>query len=153
MGRACFHRIWRVGWLAALVGILAVLSAAPAAAEKRIALVIGNSAYKNVTPLDYPTRDAQLMAETLSSIGFTLVGGRALLDLDKSASAMDSACRSSAGRSWVPMSRCASSFARRHAPVVAAASTVPGWLSRSVAAVPPGEPWSSRAAGLSAKAS
>jgi Caspase domain/Domain of unknown function (DUF4189) len=81
MGRACLHRIW----LAALAGALAMLTAAPAAAEKRVALVIGNSAYKNVTPLDNPTRDAQLMADTLTGIGFTLVGGHAQLDLDKSA--------------------------------------------------------------------
>ena len=89
MGRACFRHIWCLGWRAALAGAIAVLTTAPAAAEKRIALVIGNSAYRNVTPLDNPARDAQLMAETLGSIGFTLVGGHAQLDLDKSA--MDSA--------------------------------------------------------------
>jgi hypothetical protein len=74
--------------LAAIVAA-AILAASPAAAEKRIALVVGNSAYKNVTPLDNPTKDAALMAETLSNLGFTLVGGRAQLDLDKGA--MDSA--------------------------------------------------------------
>jgi hypothetical protein len=89
MSGACRDVVRRFGWRAALAAALAVLSAAPAAAEKRVALVIGNSAYKNVTPLDNPTRDAQLMAETLSGIGFTLVGGHAQLDLDKSA--MDSA--------------------------------------------------------------
>jgi hypothetical protein len=89
MRRACLDFLRRVGWLAALTAAFAILSASPAAAEKRVALVIGNSAYKNVTPLDNPARDAQLMAETLSSIGFTLVGGHAQLDLDKSA--MDNA--------------------------------------------------------------
>ena len=89
MRGACRDVVRRFGWRAALAAALAGLSAAPAAAEKRVALVIGNSAYKNVTPLDNPTRDAQLMAETLSGIGFTLVGGHARLDLDKSA--MDSA--------------------------------------------------------------
>jgi len=83
MGRACLESVRRFGWLAALAAAVAVLSAAPASAEKRVALVIGNSAYRNVTPLDNPTRDAQLMADTLTGIGFTLVGGRAQLDLDK----------------------------------------------------------------------
>ena len=69
-------------WLA---GALALLSASPAAAEKRVALVIGNSAYKNVAPLDNPVKDARLMADTLSSIGFTLIGNGAQLDLDKDA--------------------------------------------------------------------
>jgi hypothetical protein len=66
-----------------------VVCVRPAAAEKRIALVIGNSAYRNITPLDNPSRDASLVAETLSGLGFTLVGGRAQLDLDKPA--MDNA--------------------------------------------------------------
>jgi hypothetical protein len=74
---------------AALALAVIIACAAPAAAEKRIALVIGNSAYRSVTPLDNPARDAVLMAETLSAVGFALVGGRAQLDLDKSA--MDNA--------------------------------------------------------------
>ncbi|MFO1109611.1 MAG: caspase family protein [Bradyrhizobium sp.] len=64
----------------------------PAAAEKRIALVVGNSAYKNVTPLDNPSKDASLMAETLAGLGFALVGGGAQIDLDKIA--MDNAVQS-----------------------------------------------------------
>lgn len=62
-----------------------MLSTSPAAAEKRIALVIGNSTYQNVTPLDNPSKDAVLMADTLDSLGFTLIGGRAQLNLDKTA--------------------------------------------------------------------
>ena len=46
---------------------LALALAAPAAAEKRVALVIGNSAYQNVTRLDNPRNDAALMAETLAA--------------------------------------------------------------------------------------
>ena len=64
--------------------MLAVLTS-PAAAEKRVALVIGNSAYQNIARLDNPSNDARLMADTLSSLGFTLVGGHAQLDLDKPA--------------------------------------------------------------------
>jgi hypothetical protein len=73
------------GTLPALIGFLALLFAGPAAAEKRIALVVGNSAYQNITRLDNPRNDAVLMADTLLGLGFTLSGGRAQLDLDKSA--------------------------------------------------------------------
>lgn len=75
----------RLELLVWLLGVLALLSASPAAAEKRVALVIGNSAYKNVAPLDNPVKDAKLMADTLAGIGFTLIGGGAQLDLDKDA--------------------------------------------------------------------
>jgi hypothetical protein len=57
--------------------------AAPARAEKRVALVIGNSAYRNVAQLDNPASDARLLADTLGALGFTLVGGGPQLDLDK----------------------------------------------------------------------
>ena len=61
--------------LIALVAILAFIGlTAPAAAEKRVALVIGNSAYQNVARLDNPRNDAALMGETLVGLGFTLVG-------------------------------------------------------------------------------
>ncbi|AHD03585.1 Peptidase C14, caspase catalytic subunit p20 (plasmid) [Leisingera methylohalidivorans DSM 14336] len=39
-------------------------------AEERLALVIGNSAYGAVQPLDNPVRDARLIAETLEGLGF-----------------------------------------------------------------------------------
>ena len=58
---------------------------APVFAEKRIALVVGNSAYQNVTRLDNPKSDALLMAGTLGGLGFTLIGGGAQTDLDKTA--------------------------------------------------------------------
>jgi Caspase domain/Domain of unknown function (DUF4189) len=73
------------GALAAVIIVLSLVSTDPAAAEKRIALVVGNSAYQNVTRLDNPRNDAVLMADTLGGLGFTLIGGRAQLDLDKSA--------------------------------------------------------------------
>ena len=74
---------------AAVIALLSLLSAGSAAAEKRIALVVGNSAYQNIGRLDNPRNDAVLMADTLGSLGFTLIGGRPQLDLDKSA--LDSA--------------------------------------------------------------
>jgi uncharacterized caspase-like protein len=68
----------------ALLGtIILALTGTMAFAEKRIALVIGNSAYKNVAPLDNPKSDARLMASSLRELGFTLVGGSPQIDLDK----------------------------------------------------------------------
>jgi len=58
----------------------AAFGAGPAFAEKRVALVIGNSAYRNA-PLANPANDARLMADTLRAVGFTLIGGGALVDL------------------------------------------------------------------------
>src|SRR6202012_4493257 len=52
-------------------------------AEKRVALVIGNSAYRTVPALPNPAGDARLMSDTLTSLGFSLVGGGAHTDLDK----------------------------------------------------------------------
>ena len=72
-------------WYSALALLIALLFVTPAAAEKRVALVIGNSSYQNVPRLDNPRNDAALMAETLSALGFTLIGSRAQLDLDKPA--------------------------------------------------------------------
>lgn len=81
-GAAFNCKLWK---LPALMAVLSLMSAAPALAEKRIALVVGNSAYQNVTRLDNPKNDAALMADTLGNLGFSLIGGRAQLDLDKSA--------------------------------------------------------------------
>ena len=86
MRGACGGNIWT---FLALTVLLSLVFASAASAEKRIALVIGNSAYQNVTRLDNPRSDAVLMADTLGNLGFTLIGGRAQLDLDKSA--MDAA--------------------------------------------------------------
>jgi hypothetical protein len=64
--------------------LLAVFIASPAAAERRVALVVGNSAYQSVPRLDNPKNDALLVADTLGRLGFTLVGSGAQVDLDKS---------------------------------------------------------------------
>ncbi len=66
-----------------LLALFCLTVTAPAHADKRVALIIGNSAYRSVTPLDNPKNDAALMAETLRGLGFTLVGGGPQLDLDK----------------------------------------------------------------------
>ncbi|MDT3380418.1 caspase family protein [Labrys neptuniae] len=61
-----------------LVGCTAL--SAPAWADKRIALVIGNSAYRNTVPLPNPRNDATDVAKALKAVGFTVVEG---YDLDK----------------------------------------------------------------------
>src|SRR5580700_7421535 len=66
-----------------VIQLVAAIAASPAWAEKRVALVIGNSAYRNVPRLDNPTNDAKLMADTLRGLSFTLVGGGAQIDLSK----------------------------------------------------------------------
>ncbi|MBF0356649.1 MAG: caspase family protein [Alphaproteobacteria bacterium] len=53
--------------------------------EKRIALVVGNATYQHATPLRNPINDAKLMANTLKSVGFQIVGGKPLIDADKQA--------------------------------------------------------------------
>ena len=55
---------------------LAALSPkAPAASDKinRVALIVGNGAYKNVHKLDTPPRDAKLVADALRDVGFQTV--------------------------------------------------------------------------------
>jgi Caspase domain/Sel1 repeat len=69
-------------WIVAAFLLGAGISSA-AHAEKRVALVIGNSAYQTVPKLPNPDSDAKLMSDTLKSLGFLVVGGSARLDLDK----------------------------------------------------------------------
>ena len=51
-----------------------------ALAEKRVALVVGNSAYQSTTPLANPLNDARDMAVALKSVGFEVVEA---LDADR----------------------------------------------------------------------
>ena len=85
----------RLGWLLAIFLLTWAMPALAAdggrglgrvaGLERRVALVIGNSGYRHVTPLDNPSHDAELIADTLhNTLDFELVGGKALLDLDKS---------------------------------------------------------------------
>lgn len=59
-------------WLAV---VLACLLATPARAQEvRIALVIGNAAYADITPLKNPVNDARLMRDTLKNeLGFRVI--------------------------------------------------------------------------------
>jgi uncharacterized caspase-like protein len=56
-----------------------MLACQPALAEKRVALVIGNSNYKNAALLPNPANDAAAIAATLKGAGFDVVDSR--LDL------------------------------------------------------------------------
>jgi hypothetical protein len=76
----------RIGIVSRLIFAAFLLCAGvgtPAHAEKRVALVIGNSAYRAVPALPNPASDAKLMSDTLLSLGFFVVGGGAQTDLDK----------------------------------------------------------------------
>ena len=61
--------------VALVLSLVASLSAfaAPAQAEKRVALVIGNNDYKNVPKLQKAVNDARTMGETLKQLGFTVM--------------------------------------------------------------------------------
>jgi uncharacterized caspase-like protein len=53
-----------------------LLACEPAWAGKRVALIIGNSAYQNVPPLSNPVNDGAMMAATLKGAGFDVVDSR-----------------------------------------------------------------------------
>ena len=53
--------------------LLAMAWIAPASAAKRVALVIGNSAYKTLQALPNPRNDAELMAKTLRRLDFEVI--------------------------------------------------------------------------------
>jgi len=57
-------------WRAVAFVLVSLWLAAPAAADTRVALVIGNSAYAGVGALTNPTGDSELMAQTLRDDGF-----------------------------------------------------------------------------------
>jgi len=82
-----------------LVALLPVL-VAPAHAEKRVALVIGNNDYKNVPKLQKAVNDARTMGDTLKQLGFTVMVAenqtrvafsQTLLAFDKAVDAGDTA--------------------------------------------------------------
>src|SRR6202163_3185823 len=79
-----------------VIGILA--SSNVAKADRRVAFVVGNGAYKNVEPLPNPPIDAKAMARALRNVGFEVVEGtnltrdamtERLLDFGKKAQGAD----------------------------------------------------------------
>lgn len=66
-----------------IVAILALLAlSAPAAADKRVALVMGNGAYQKVPALENPPNDAKAIAAALGRLGFDVELG---VDVDLAA--------------------------------------------------------------------
>lgn len=56
--------------------VLSLLFTHPVLADKRVAMVIGNSAYKSVTPLPNPAKDAAAIGAMLTKAGFEVVDAR-----------------------------------------------------------------------------
>jgi Caspase domain len=63
-----------------LAAAVALVSVSPAAADKRMALVIGNGAYRNAPRLPNPANDARDVAAALKRLDFETIVG---LDLDR----------------------------------------------------------------------
>jgi hypothetical protein len=64
------------GFYRILLASLLLFGCGPAFAGKRVALVLGNSAYQNVPRLPNPVNDAALMADTFKKAGFDVVVSR-----------------------------------------------------------------------------
>src|SRR3954463_5839041 len=64
-------------WISFALAVTAAVAAlaAPAQAEKRVALVIGNNDYKNVPKLQKGANDPRTMGDTLKQLGFTVLVG------------------------------------------------------------------------------
>jgi hypothetical protein len=84
--------------IAAISAATFLASATTALADKRVAFVVGNGAYKNVAALPNPAIDAKSMAKLLRNVGFEVVEGsnltrdkmtERLLDFGKKAEAAD----------------------------------------------------------------
>ena len=59
---------------AGLVALALLLTMAAANAERRVALVLGNSQYQHAAALANPARDGQAMAGRLKDLGFEVEG-------------------------------------------------------------------------------
>ncbi|MEH2533988.1 hypothetical protein V1277_006717 [Bradyrhizobium sp. AZCC 1588] len=93
------------GWLLRLLAVTSLATcvmtyAAPAQAEKRVALVVGNNDYRNVPKLQKAVNDARTMGDTLKQLGFTVMVAenqnrqafsQTLLAFDKAVDAGDTA--------------------------------------------------------------
>ena len=61
------------GRMTVLLMMVLLAAVRPAAAEKRVALVVGNAAYSHTTPLANPANDARGMADALTATGFKVI--------------------------------------------------------------------------------
>src|SRR2546430_1688083 len=90
---------FQMRYLAVIVSLVCVLFTADAAkAGRRVAFVVGNGTYKNVSPISNPPVDAKAMAAALRNVGFEVVEGtnltrdkmtERLLDFGKKAQGAD----------------------------------------------------------------
>ena len=92
-------------WLSRLLAVTSLAACiaaftAPAYAEKRVALVVGNNDYRNVPKLQKAVNDARTMGDTLKQLGFTVMVAenqnrqafsQTLLAFDKAVDAGDTA--------------------------------------------------------------
>jgi uncharacterized caspase-like protein len=85
-------------WIAAISVAALLVSGNAALAEKRVAFVVGNAAYRNVPQLPNPAIDAKAIASVLRNVGFDVVEGtnltrdkmtEKLLDFGKKAEGAD----------------------------------------------------------------
>ena len=60
-------------WTAVVVGLWTIFAGLPSLAECRIALVVGNGDYPNLSMLNNPPNDARLMARKLRSLSFVVI--------------------------------------------------------------------------------
>ena len=114
--------IAKIGTIATLAGALLLTAIAGAQADKRVALVIGNSAYRNVPPLPNPVNDAAAMALLFKNAGFDSVD----LRRDVGISDLRRACASSRTRARTPTSPSCSmpaTASRSAAPITSFRST------------------------------
>jgi hypothetical protein len=72
------HPILRI----AVIAAVCVLGSRAALSENRVALVIGQSAYRTVTPLPNPANDAKVMAGLLTAAGFDVTAAPDLTQND-----------------------------------------------------------------------
>jgi Caspase domain len=66
----------RKAFLVCAIALAAALFATAAEADRRVALVIGNSAYRNATQLPNTINDANAVAALFRSVGFEVVNSR-----------------------------------------------------------------------------
>ena len=71
-------------WLSIVLTVwLTLLAGQPALADKRVALVIGNSSYRTVAKLSNPANDAAAVAAMFKSAGFDSVDSRLNLNANE----------------------------------------------------------------------
>src|SRR5450631_3891699 len=86
--RACSRAVMRTVLRSFLAAALAIGFASAALADKRVALIVANGAYKGA-PLENPTTDADLVAKGLTNVGFaaTVVKDADLVRFDSAVNA------------------------------------------------------------------